>query len=335
MNRAEKVLKLYSMLLLSDKKISLTELSRHLECSKQTAERCIDDLEKFKLGKIQGDKRGRENIYWLERPRTLPKLVLDAEGLNQLALCRTFLIHLLPDSMKKNTEAVLRQASAYLPQGERLVDTESGSVSVAKGTIDYSGSQDRLTTLVKAIREKKVCDVRYCAVMHGEEKEYSFAPKKLIAYHEAFYVRGWIVSDKGKARAEHDKPTNLAVHRLGNVAFTCRDASHLPEPDNGEGKFGFIVGEPFRTIIRFSSSAAMYAVERRWSADQKLTHHRDGRVSLTMTAQSSEEVIAWVLSFGESAELLSPRWLREEMAKRVTAMATLYRLTHENNDREI
>jgi hypothetical protein len=49
-------------------------------------------------------KRGREAAYSLDRPKRPPQLCLDAEGLYQLALCYDFMLHLLPDSMKKKTE---------------------------------------------------------------------------------------------------------------------------------------------------------------------------------------------------------------------------------------
>ena len=76
-------------------------------------------------------------------------------------------------------------------------------------------------------------------------------------------------------------------------------------------------GEPFGVRVRFSSVSAAYAAERTWSDDQTIIHHRDGSLTLAMTSRSDVEVISWVLSFGLTAELLAPCWLRKRLADEV------------------
>ena len=83
-------------------------------------------------------------------------------------------------------------------------------------------------------------------------------------------------------------------------------------------------GEPFRVSVRFLPSAAAYASERIWSEDQNFVRHRDGSATLTMTARNDREVLSWVLSFAGTAELLSPRWLRDEISARVRKLAALH-----------
>ena len=62
-------------------------------------------------------------------------------------------------------------------------------------------------------------------------QNYCFAPKKLIAYHEACYVRGWVVFDKGRVEREYDHPMDLPVHRLIRVVPTRRGSGHFPDVD--------------------------------------------------------------------------------------------------------
>jgi predicted DNA-binding transcriptional regulator YafY len=76
--------------------------------------------------------------------------------------------------------------------------------------------------------------------------------------------------------------------------------------------------------VKFSSVAATYVAEREWSEDQKVTTHKDGSITLAMTARSPAEVISWVLSFADAADLLSPKWLREELAQHVLALVARY-----------
>lgn len=325
MNPSERLLSLYSMLLFSGREISLKELAQQMSCSKQTIMRDMEKLEASKFGKLLCEKQGRESVYRLARPARLPRLALDAEGLRQLALCRAFLLHLLPENMREHTEKTLQQASAYLSDGETSDNAEDVGQSFAKGSIDYTPFGHMLDTLITLIHECRVCEVCYRAAGRGEDRTYCFAPKKLIAYHETFYVRGWVVPDSGRVVQEYDQPTDLAVHRLVKVVPTRRVSGHLPDVDSDdEEAFGLMDGEPFRVRVHFTADSAVYAAERTWSKDQTIVRHRDGSLTLSMTCRSDAEVMAWVLGFGDTAELLSPRWLRNELAGRVKRMAESY-----------
>lgn len=93
---------------------------------------------------------------------------------------------------------------------------------------------------------------------------------------------------------------------------------HLP------GAFGLLEGDPFKARIRFSPAVSTYVAERRWSEDQHITVHKDTSVTLSLTARSRQELLAWVLGFGEHAQVLSPAWLRRELQDKLTAMLELY-----------
>ena len=322
---AEKLLAVYTTLLLSGRAISLTELSKQLECSKQTVARLITQLEAAKFGKLLSHKQGRESVYRLERPKNLPKLSLNAEGLQHLALCKDFLLHLLPATMRETITTTLEQASAYLPDGAPHPATGATAESISKGRIDYSAHEDAFRTIVQAIEQQKVCMVDYKQSIHHEAKQFEFAPKRLVAYREAFHIHGWIVSDKGTAQPLFETPTTLALHRLQSVTLTRRNTGHLPDAQDAHtGNFGVLEGEPFTVRVKFTRSAATYVAERIWSDDQKVVVHKDGSITLTMTARSELEVVAWVLSFGDAAELLSPKWLREELAGQVQRLGARY-----------
>ena len=322
---SEKLLSMYTMLLFSGREASLSELSRELDCSKQAVMRLIDQLEASRFGKLLRSKRGRESVYRLDRPKNPPKLSLNAEGLHQLALCRDFMLHLLPESMRKMVDATLQQASAYLPEGGTPDDLLSVGKSFAKGRIDYSPFQEMLQSVIKGIRQGRVCAVQYKSTMHGEAKLFEFAPKRLVSYREAIHIHGWIVSEKGTATPLFEKPTNLALQRLQKVLVTRRNAAHIPDvQEEHQGAFGLMEDEPFSVRVKFSQAAATYVAERKWSEDQKVTVHKDGSVTLAMTARSPAEVISWVLSFSDAAELLSPKWLKDDLSRQVRNIAARY-----------
>jgi len=320
---AEKMLALFSMLLFTGREASLNDLSRELNCSKQAVLRLIDQLEASPFCKLLLSKKGRESIYQIDRPRSLPKISLNAEGLYQLALCRDFILHLLPEAMRKNVDAALQQASAFLPEDSKL--PESIGQSFVKGRINYTPFQRVLETLIQSIREHKVCSISYRSALHKEKHDFEYAPKRLVAFHGAIYLTGWVVAEKETPQAAYEKPTTLALHRVQKASLTRRTTKHLPEPaEESKGAFGLITDAPFIAKIRFDKSASTYVAEREWSEGQQTTLHKDGSITLTVTARSHVEIIAWVLSFGETAEVISPKWLKEAVIEKINAMAALY-----------
>jgi predicted DNA-binding transcriptional regulator YafY len=319
----EKLLGLYCTLLFSRREMSLSELAESLECSKQTIGRLINNLEATCYGQIDRRPRGREAYYFLRLAKNLPQVALDAEGLAQLALCRDFMVHLLPEDMRRKMRQTLDLTTAYLPAEDREAPPKIGQ-GLAKGAIDYTPHQGKLQTLREAIKAGRLCAVSYRKDRTQPAKSYDFAPKKLLAFQGSLRVTGWIVDGRTPARAKYDDPAVLSVQRLTQVRLLEKSGLHLPEPPVNEDVFGFMADEIFTARVRFQEGAADYVEERTWSADQHFEPSPDGSLILTFQAQSSLEVISWVLGFGAKAEILEPDWLRAEMAEAVQALAKVY-----------
>ncbi len=320
---AEKMLSLYTILLVATRPHSHTDLSEMLGCSKPTLTRLLAQLEGSRFGKIQRLQQGREAFYQLEKPQRLPTVCLNAEGLHQLALCRELLTNLLPDAMHKEMEISLRQAVAFLPHGSQDLPDHIGA-SLSKGRIDYKPFQATLGIILQTIREHKVCEIHYKGAALAEEKSYDFAPKLMIGFRESLLVQGFIVAEKGAAIPMYDSPTTLALHRIKACHATRREARvpDIPEPDNSS--FGIMEGEPFTAVVRFAAAAATYVTERQWSAQQSIELHADGSLTLHVQGQSVPEFLSWVLSFGITAEVLSPTWLRNKVGESVIELQKLY-----------
>lgn len=318
---SEKLLTLYTLLLFGNRGLTLGEIAVELGCSKQSVLRLVRQLEASRFGKILHSKRGKESVYQLDKPAA-PRLSLDAEGLSQLALCRDFLAHMLPDPVRRRLNATLQQASAYSSE-EADIGLCIGT-SLTKGRIDYSAFQDQLEALTECIRRKRVCSVRYRSSIHSDPSSFDYAPKRLVAYHEAIHVHGWVVTEYGRAEPRFETSTTLALQRVLEVVPTRRSSGHLREIPEDSGLFGLLEEKPFTVRIHFAPKVATYVTERTWSREQNVKLHRDGSLTLTMLARSSDEVLSWVLSFAGDAELLAPRWLREELAEQVEQLAIRY-----------
>ncbi|MBD5538535.1 MAG: WYL domain-containing protein [Desulfovibrio sp.] len=322
---AEKLLALFTTLLFNNRSYSLGTLAEMLDCSKQTVSRLLVQMEAARYGKLAREKQGREVFYRLLRPEHVPAVSLDGEGLAQLLLCRDFLAHLLPQKMQAQMQKSLEVAVSWLPRGSQKMPG-SVAASLGKGHIDYAPFQGFLETLMRAIRGNAVCAVRYRRALDRPEKEYDYAPRRLVAYREGIFVLGYMVTDKGTALPLHDSPTPLALHRFTGCALTRRGAGEVPPvPPPTGGILGVMeTGEPFEVLARFAPSAATYVAERQWSEGQQVTLCGDGSVLLRVRVANEPECVSWLLGFGAAAEVLEPAWLRERMAAELEGMLAKY-----------
>jgi len=216
-------------------------------------------------------------------------------------------------------------ASAMLLQDFNTREEALTSVArgVAKGRVDYEPQAALLDLAQQAIREHRVCRLRYRSLDSDADREHYFAPLALVSREGSFYLRG-IKTEGHRGRYAEIGPMFLVMQRIQelNLLSAKHDFTLPPEPP-GE-TFGLWKGEPFRVRARFWDSAATYVRERIWSTDQTLEDQADGSLILEFTSTSVPESIALLLSFGPSAECLSPADLRAEVAQRVGEMAKRY-----------
>jgi predicted DNA-binding transcriptional regulator YafY len=67
-------------------------------------------------------------------------------------------------------------------------------------------------------------------------------------------------------------------------------------------------------ILRFSGRAAQLVRERNWHSTQQLQELADGNIELSLTLNSVEEVVPWVLSWGKDCEVVRPVKLRKKVS---------------------
>ncbi len=324
----ENILALYTFLLASKGEYSLSQLSQRFNVSKPTMLRYLQQLENSEFGKILCEKRGREHFYSLHRPRALPKISLSPLGLQQLALCRDFMSHVLPLPMQRNVDAVLQQSTAYLPEGSMdILGAEQLQMghSLGKGRIDYAPFEDMLKTLMQAITEQAVCSVCYQKRRYLEANTFDYAPKKLISYNDAIYIRGWKVTDKGAVEKVVTHSTDLVLHRFHSVTLTKRSSHALPAvPEKHQGAFGYMDHEAFTVKLKCAPKISNYLAERIWSDDQYFEELENGGTILTMTARNKYEIVPWILGLGKEVEVLEPQWLREKVLEEVRVVMGMY-----------
>ncbi len=89
--------------------------------------------------------------------------------------------------------------------------------------------------------------------------------------------------------------------------------------------FGIFLDRPIADVeLRLDPQWATYAATHRWHDSQRVTVRPD-RVLLRLRVRVCPELEAWIMGFGEQAEVLAPRELRQRVAARLASASRAYR----------
>ncbi len=91
-----------------------------------------------------------------------------------------------------------------------------------------------------------------------------------------------------------------------------------------EQLFGLLDG-PVQTVrIRFNRDVAYLLKERRWHPTQTIKQARNGSILVTLQVGPTDELVAWILSWGADATILSPKELVRTVQSRLAAARRQY-----------
>ena len=323
----QKLITLFTRLLFSGDSYSLTELSRMLDCSKQTILRLIDDITLSYALPLMEEKRGNRKYYFMQKPRGIFKTIsLSEKELQVLQMCQVFTAHLLGPQLFEEAAQALLKSQALLPEGQGI--SSRPFASFRPGTIDYTPHQQVIKTLISAMTSNKVCKVSYQRIMDTKPKTYFIKPLKIFSHQDTIYLHARKAKEPGKRYQEPQYDPLLALHRIKKVEIT-ETGFEFPRDYDFEKifnrHFGVIKEKAFEVEAEFSGWAACFVSERIWSPDQKIVKKGREKIRVTFSASSEPEVIGRILFFGEEARLLKPDWLVQEMAKKVKFMHDFYR----------
>lgn len=317
----EKILGLYTLLLMSSRAWSLAELSSHFSCSKPTMLRLLSRIERLEGVALKAELRleaGRwQKWYWLDRSLNATErghLRFSQEDMRLLAFCRDLARPFLSAETGRVLDDNLRRASVLFADAQPVTEIAVPYVEHAMlGNIDYSPFQEILATLLRAIQQRLVCEITYA---RKPERHYEMAVTRIVCGHGALYAHGWKVTDRGRVAPVH--PLFFAVHRLSGVQLTRR-THDLHTPDEAPG-FGLADDAVFRVRLHIAPEMAIHVRERSFGPEQHVEKLEDGSIVLSFLARSGKELVAQVLSFGRHARVLEPPQLARQVREEALAI---------------
>lgn len=289
--------------LLQKEKTTAPELADRFEVSKRTINRDIEDLCRagIPIRTAQGIGGGISIMDGYRMDRT----ILTSKDMQMiLAGLRSL------DSVS---------GSSYY--GQLMEKIQAGSSEFITGRdsilIDLSSwYRDSLAPKIEitqdAIEDRRLIKFRYYAP--SGESERTVEPYYLVFRWSSWYLWAWCLKRKDFRLFKLNRMDGVQITEKN---FECRDAT-MPDLSNEKIFPGGI------------KVKALFEADQKWRLVEEFgtscfTENDDGRLLFTADYTDMENLITWILTFGDKAEVIEPEEVRERVRTAIEAMIKNYR----------
>jgi predicted DNA-binding transcriptional regulator YafY len=306
---------------------TIKELENHLHLSRRSIYRLLDTLEELGYP-LYDEFHGKERFIFLNEHRDnlrwwlpYPQVQLNSEDV--MLLEYVFMEAAKTPAVANEIRRLKGKLQPLLAEGGYTLAGDlhqSGILPAPSLSKKFDASKNQLfKTILQGIQERTVCIVSYQAISSATIKTFRIHPLTLMEKNSGLYLFVFV--------PYYENMRILAVERIKNIELT-EETFTVPENFNLEpwlkDPFGIILNKAFTARIWFSPEQAPYIQELTWPDGSKLEPMDDGSLILTVQTAANYELKRWVLSFGSSACLLEPDYLRREIQKELQDTEKLY-----------
>jgi predicted DNA-binding transcriptional regulator YafY len=302
--------------------VTVDELAEETEVDRRTIYRDLAVINEAGYPLVSERVNGKKIYRFLTRFKDVPPISFSLQELMTLSFLRSQLDFLKGTPFQQDMESVFGKINSVLPPRyaahmERIAGV---STPLLQGRRDYEKFSDVLKVVREALLYQYTLSMQYKTASDGRQSEYVVDPYTLVSYKGGLYLLGFAHNRKAMR--------TFAVERICSAEMS-RDRFEIPEDFKPEKHFGSafgIVEEKSMTVaVKLSPSVAHAVQDRIWHPSQKIEKENDGSIILKFEAGGMMEIISWVLSYGNNAEILEPADLRKEVAEISKKMEKLYR----------
>ena len=178
-----------------------------------------------------------------------------------------------------------------------------------------------LEAVQRALFHEKRLRVSYRARGSEDKTRFEVNPLGIVCRDEVTYLVCTIW--------RYEDVRQLCLHRMWRPRVTDK-AAVVPEGFSlaayvRSEAFGFLLSEEVvRLEARFSPEVATTVLESPIGENQVVVVEEDGWVRVTVDVGDTMALRTWLLGYGATVEVVGPGWLREEMAREVNAIRSIY-----------
>jgi predicted DNA-binding transcriptional regulator YafY len=304
MNRTDRLFAI-TLLLRSKRRVRAQDLAETFEVSLRTIYRDVAALSEAGVPIVSLPSQG----YELMEGFYLPPLVFTPSEASALFLGTTMLANQAAGQLPSHAETALAKIAAVLPnetrgQVERLTEIIEFYLPKERFNLD----DPRLLTLRQAILERRAVWLCYHSYSGNETTERVVEPHSLTYSGSVWYVSGYCRLRQDSRGFRFDRIEQL---RLLEEQFEARTVESAAP-------------EPVTIRVRFAESVVRWVRERQHYGfvEVEAPPNGDGFV-MVYRVDAFSEMVPWLLSWGASAEVLSPGELRDQIRREAIELAEM------------
>lgn len=223
----------------------------------------------------------------------------------------------------RDISGVFEKLDQLVPPGSVAITTAlHGTTDVLHfkepGLVEMETRESFLREIFRLIVERRECWIEYRKPDREKLSRFNLYPYSLLFHSGAIYVVGY--------QPYYKNWVYLALQRI--VTVTPADQTFERDPAFNldaflKDNFGIWKEEPVDVVIRFDKTVSPSIRERRWHPSQQVKELSDG-TELTLHVGPSEELIAWILRWGNHAEVIGPEKVRIRVTEIFETGARIY-----------
>ena len=192
---------------------------------------------------------------------------------------------------------------------------------------DYEALTALLEQLTQAIADKVGVLINYYALHRDVEQNRQIDPYHLFYQGGAWYLVGYCHWRK--------EVRSFRVDRIRTL--TRQDRTFERPRDFSLNRYlgcawGMMRGERKKVTVKFFPPASRLVGETTWHPTQKMTFEPDGTILFSAEVDGLEEIMRWVLTYADCAEVIGPPELRTAITERLLGAAARYARTDPSGD---
>jgi predicted DNA-binding transcriptional regulator YafY len=213
------------------------------------------------------------------------------------------------DDVFAQLEATLRHADVVAGRNldRKLYDRNEGALLYDRRVL----RSEHVDALLDGLLHEQRLRVRHLAVQKGE-LAFEVEPLTLFVYKKGLYLACYSLRDKAQRRYALDRFRSIEWIKGARFDYP---AAYKPEQLflHAFGIFTADGKKPETVRIRFSPRLRGDVGRRHWHKSQRFEELASGAVVMTLKVALTEDLITWIVTWGDLAEVLEPPELRAKV----------------------
>jgi predicted DNA-binding transcriptional regulator YafY len=271
------------------------------------------------------DERYDGKVYWRlnEEYKGLTLANLSLSETAALYFSKKLVVNLAAPPFSSDIASAFKKIESALPQRNiQFLDSLDSMISVrADAPKDLEEHKHVIRMLLEAIAAEVRIRMTYYSVHSQKKKEYVVDPYRLMYFRGGMYLFAYV--------EEYKQIRTFAIERIAAIDKT-HERFEKPRDFSVEtyleSSFGLVKEDPFDVEIVFGADVAEYVRSRVWHPSQKCREIDRGRIRMKLHVGGEFELVSWILSFGPSAQVISPERLRRRVESELARALDRYRV---------